>query len=126
MTLWRRIALGVLVGFLAYTGAYIFVYLWRAFRMDEMEAARTSGIWHGDPFARAILVSVLFAIGLIVLVYVAITRQRGARHGQVHIRPDLLEWLERESTETNESPSRLADRAVSSYRARLEGGTRET
>jgi hypothetical protein len=126
VTLWRRMALGVLVGFLAYTGSYIFVYLWRAFRLDETEAARSSGIWHGDPFARALLVSVLFAIGLIVLVYVAITRQRGARQGQVRIRPDLWEWLERESAETNESPSRLADRAVSSYRTRLEGGSRET
>jgi hypothetical protein len=120
----RRIAIGLLAGFLAYTGAYIFVYLWRAFRLDEYEAARSAGIWHGDPFGRAILVSVLFAIGLIVLVYVAITRQRGTRSGQVRLRSDLWEWLERESAQTNEPPSRLVERAVAAYRGRLEG-TRE-
>lgn len=120
----RKLALAVLVGFLVYTGAYIFVYLWRSFRLGQVDAVRSGGIWHGDPFARAIFVAVLFAIGLIVLVYVALTRQHGVRAGRVRLRPDLWEWLERESAETNESPSRLAERAVASYRARLEG-TRE-
>ncbi len=121
----RKIALGILLGFLAYTGVYIFVYLWRAFGLEKAEVVRNAGIWHGDPFARAILVSVFFAIGLIVLVCATITRQQGARSGHVRLRPDLWEWLERESAETNESPSRLADRAIAFYRSRLEG-TRDT
>ena len=121
----RKLAIGILVGFLAYTGSYIFVYLWRAFRLDKFDVARTAGIYQGDPFARAILVSVFFAIGLVVLVYAAITRQQGVRPGHVRLRPDLWEWLERESAETNESPSRLAERAVAFYRSRLEG-MRET
>jgi hypothetical protein len=117
----RRLSLIALVAFLAYTGAYIFVYLWRAFRIDGREVAPTMGIFHGDPFARAILVAILFAIGLLVLVYLAIARQHGPRAGQVRFRRDLWEWLEREAEETNDSPERLAERAVASYRARMEG-----
>ncbi len=117
----RKLVLGVLTGFLAYTGIYIFVYLWRAFGQEKLEVVRNAGIWQGDPFARAILVSVFFTIGLVVLVYAAITRQQGTQPGQVRLRPDLWAWLERESAETNESPSRLAERAIAVYRSRLEG-----
>lgn len=117
-----KLGLGVLVGFLAYTGAYIFVYLWRAFRLDLGEEARTVQIWHGDPFGRAILVSVLFLIGLVIAVHVALTRRLGQRSGQVRIRADLWDWLQRRSEETNESPGRLAERAIASYRGRMEAG----
>ncbi len=116
----RKLPLVVLVGFLVYTGAYIFVYLWRAFRI-RVPAGRAVLIWHGDPFARAILVAILFLISLVILVYVAIARTHGFRAGQVRLRQDLWDWLVKESEETNESPSRLAERALVVYRARMEG-----
>lgn len=117
----RKLPLVALVGFLVYTGAYIFVYLWRAFRIDVSPAVRPVSIWHGDPFARAILVAVLFLIGLVILVYVAIARSHEIRAGQVRLRQDLWDWLVKESEENNESPSRLAERALVAYRARMEG-----
>lgn len=117
----RRLPLAVLVGFLAYTGAYIFIYLWRAFRVEAPAETRPVLIWHGDPFARAILVGVLFLIGLVILVSVLLARQHGFRAGQVRLRPDLWDWLVRESDEAGESPSRLVERAVASYRTRMEG-----
>ncbi len=46
-----------LLSFLVYTGVYIFVYLFRAFRTVE-PSDRVGGIWHGDPFARAIFVAI--------------------------------------------------------------------
>jgi hypothetical protein len=116
----RKLPLVVLAGFLVYTGAYIFVYLWRAFRI-RVPGERAVLIWHGDPFARAILVSILFLIGLVILVHVAIARTHGFRAGQVRLRQDLWDWLVKESEETNESPSRLAERALVAYRARMEG-----
>ncbi len=117
----RKLALGVLVGFLAYTGAYIFVYLWRAFRIEAPDELPVVQIFHGDPFARAILVSVLFLIGLVVMVYIAITRQHGLRSGQVTVRSDLYAWLQERAEEANEDPERLAERAIAAYRARMEG-----
>lgn len=115
------LSLAVLVGFLAYTGAYIFVYLWRAFRVDAPDEVPAVQIFHGDPFARAILVAVLFLIGLVVLVYIAIARQHGLRAGQVTLRSDLYAWLQEEAEGANEEPSRLAERAIAAYRARMEG-----
>ncbi|MBI2238864.1 MAG: hypothetical protein HYU54_10135 [Actinobacteria bacterium] len=117
----RKLPLVALVGFLAYTGSYIFVYLWRAFRIRSAGEVRPVLIWHGDPFARAILAAILFLIGLVILVYMAIARSHGVRAGQVRLRQDLWDWLVRESEEANESPSRLAERALVAYRARMEG-----
>lgn len=117
----RRLPVVALVGFLAYTGAYIFVYLWRAFRVELPPAGRPVLIWHGDPLVRALLVAMLFLIGLVILVYVAITRSHGPRASQLRLRQDVWEWLVRESEESNESPSRLAERALVAYRARMEG-----
>lgn|GEM_PF-3352835 len=117
----RKLPLVALAGFLAYTGVYIFVYLWRAFRIRATGDVRPVLIWHGDPFARAIFVAVLFLIGLVILVYVAIARSHGFRAGQVRLRQDLWDWLVKESEETNESPSRLAERALVAYRTRMDG-----
>jgi hypothetical protein len=120
----RQVAILALVGFMVYTGVYIFIYLWRSFRIDEPDGVTAVGIWHGDPFARAILVSVLFLIGLVVVLHVAQARRQGGA-GQIKLRRDLHEWLIEQADEMNELPSHLADRAVASYRARLEG-TRTT
>ncbi len=98
------------------------MYLWRAFRVEEPRDLPPVQIFHGDPFARAILVAVLFLIGLVVVVYIAITRQHGFRAGQVTLRSDLYAWLQEEAADANEEPSRLAERAIAAYRARMEGG----
>lgn len=116
----RQIAVLALVGFMVYTGVYIFIYLWRSFRIDEPDGINAVGIWHGDPFARAILVAVLFLIGLVVVLHVSLLRRQGGS-GQIKLRPDLNQWLIEQADEMNETPSHLADRAVASYRARLEG-----
>lgn len=118
----RVLPLLVLVGFLAYTGAYILVYLFRAFRVGDPVAGEVIQVWHGDPMLRAILVAVLFLIGLVVLVgYVEIVRSAGRAGGGVRIRADLWRWLYAKSEETGEAPADIADRAISAYRDRLEG-----
>lgn len=111
-----------LLSFLVYTGVYIFVYLFRAFRATEPIEGQVVEIWHGDPFSRAILVSLLFLIGLVVLLWVGITRGNIVSRGQqVRFRSDLWAWLVDQGDLTNEAPERVAERAVSAYRARLEG-----
>ncbi|MBT8202641.1 MAG: hypothetical protein KJO87_04980 [Acidimicrobiia bacterium] len=111
-----------LVAFLVYTGVYIFVYLFRAFRTVDPVDGRVVEIWHGDPFSRAILISILFLIGLVVLLWVGITRGNIVSRGQqLRFRSDLWAWLVEQGELTNEAPERVAERAVSAYRARLEG-----
>ena len=116
----RQLATLALVGFMTYTGAYIFIYLWRSFRIDAPDGVNAVGLWHGDPFVRAILVAVLFLTGLVVVLHVSLLRRQGGS-GQIKLRPDLHEWLVEQADEMNEMPSHLADRAIASYRARLEG-----
>lgn len=110
----------VLVAVLVFTGLYIFVYLFRAFRGPE-PAGGTVEIWHGDPMARAILLAVLFLIGLVALAYLGVTRTFALRAGQLRVRPDQWEWLVRQGQETSEPPERIAERAIASYRSALEG-----
>jgi hypothetical protein len=124
----RQLSMVAMVGllglltFLAYTGIYIFVYLFRAFRTPEPIPSEVVEVWHGDPFTRAILVAILFLIGLVVLLWVGITRGNIVSRGQqVRFRSDLWAWLVDQGELTNEAPERVAERAVSAYRARLEG-----
>ena len=116
----RTLALIALIIFLIYTGSYIFVYLFRAFRLEEPTAG-TVQIWHGDPFARAILVSVFFMIGLLVVLFVMLMRPGAHRAARIAVRPDLWEWLVAQGERTNEAPERIGERAIASYRARIEG-----
>jgi hypothetical protein len=124
----RQLSMVAMVGllglltFLAYTGVYIFVYLFRAFRTPDPIPSEVVQVWHGDPFTRAILVAILFLIGLVVLLWVGITRGNVVSRGQqVRFRSDLWAWLVDQGDLTNEAPERVAERAVSAYRARLEG-----
>lgn len=118
----EKLPVVALVGFLAYAGSFIFVYLWRAFDTPRPPVGSDAVVvWHGDPFIRAIFVAILFLIGLVILVYVGLSRRAGLRAGQVRVRSDLWEWLVEQAEDTNESPSRLAERAVAAYRDRLEG-----
>jgi hypothetical protein len=115
----RKLAGLLLVGFLVYTGVYIFVYLARAFRVDHPRPLEHVGIYHGDEFARTLLVAVLFLIGEIFLVYLALAMRHPRR---VTLRADLWTWLRGRSDLTGEPLDHIAERAVSQYRARLEGG----
>ncbi len=117
----RNVAVAGLIGFMVYTGAYIFVYLWRAFRVDAPPDLQPVIVWHGDNFIRALMVAVLFLIGLLVFVYISLARQHAVREGRVRVRQDLWEWLVEQAEQTNEPASRLAERALAAYRARLEG-----
>jgi NADH:ubiquinone oxidoreductase subunit 5 (subunit L)/multisubunit Na+/H+ antiporter MnhA subunit len=116
----RTLALAVLIGFLGFTGIYLFVYLFRAFRLPEPAQDLTVQIWHGDPMTRAVLVAVLFAIGLILLLLVTTATTASRRSGTVQVRPDLWEWLTRRAEETNDDPHRIADRALARYRDETE------
>ncbi len=116
----QRIAILSLVGFVVYTGVYIFVYLWRSFRIDEPENLQFVAVWHGDNFSRAILVAVLFLIGLVVTLHLSQLRRQG-NAGSITLRSDIREWLIFQADETNDDPSRLADRIIGTHRARIEG-----
>lgn len=116
----RTLALTALVIFLIYTGTYIFVYLFRAFRFPGPTGGPVQ-IWHGDPFARAILVSVFFMIGLLVALFVLLMRPGAHRAGTISVRPDLWQWLVEQGKRTNEPPERIGERAIAVYQARIEG-----
>lgn len=117
----RALAVVSLTGFLVFTGVFVFVYLFRAFRYPAPLGDATVVLWHGDPMARAMLAAVLFAIGLILLL-IALVRTDADRPGAVQVRPDLWEWVRDRAEETNEPPERLVDRAIAMHRDRLAGG----
>ena len=112
----RTIAVVVLIGFLCFTGIYVFVYLFRAFRLPEPAQDLTVQIWHGDPMTRAVLVAVLFLIGLVLLLFVSTSTPSAGRSGTVQVRSDLWEWLSDRAEQTNEDPGRIAERALARYR----------
>lgn len=116
----RILALVALVCFLIYAGVYIFVYLFRAFRIPEATGGSVQ-IWHGDPFARAILVAVFFMIGLLVVLFVMLMRPGAHRAGSMAVRPDLWQWLVEQGERTNEPPERIGERAIATYQARIAG-----
>lgn len=115
----RRIAVLSLVGFVIYTGTYIFIYLWRSFRIEEPADLQFVAVWHGDNFSRAILVAILFLIGLVVTLHLSQLRREG-NAGDIGLRSDIREWLILQADETNDDPSRLADRIIGTHRARIE------
>lgn len=115
----RILPLFVLVGFLVYTGIYIVVYLIRAFRIGAPVPGQVVQVWHGDPFMRAILVTTLFILGLLVLIgFVELRVARRSGRG-VRLRPDLEVWVRERSAETGEAVEEIVDRAVSAHRDRL-------
>lgn len=115
----RKLVLVTLLGFMAYTGAYLFVYLTRAFRVDRPDQLEFVGIYHGDAFSRVLLVALLFLIGEVFLLYLTLARRR-PHH--VDVRSDLWRWLEARQDLTGESADLIAERALAQYRVRLEGG----
>lgn len=115
----RKLAGLLLAGLLVYMGAYIFVYLARAFRVDRPRPLEHVGIYHGDEFARTLLVAMLFLIGEVFVVYLALAMRRPRR---VTLRSDLWSWLHARAELTGEPLDHIAERAVSQYRLRLEGG----
>ncbi len=116
----RLAAILMLTGFLIATGTYVFIYLFRAFQAETAGGRPLVGIWHGDNFTRTILVAVLFLIGEVFAIYLALSRERGAGH--VNLRTDVWSWLSARSSLTGESAEHIAERAISLYRLRLEGG----
>lgn len=120
----RTLTVLVLVGFLVFTGIYVFVYLFRAFRLPDPIDEATVYVWHGDPMTRAVLVAVLFLIGLVLLLFVSISTGATRREGSVKVRADLWEWLNRRAEQTNEDPGRIAERALAQYRDEVEGRVR--
>lgn len=113
--------LGVVI-FMLYTGAYIFIYMFRAFQTPNPVPGEVVEVWHGDPMTRAVFVAVLFLIGLLILVWFGLTRGEVISAGKaIRLRSDLWAWLVQQGDATNESPERVAERAIGAYRARLEG-----
>jgi hypothetical protein len=116
----RRVALLVLAGFLAFTGAYIFIYLFRAFSVEGAAPSEYVGIHHADNFSRTLLVALLFLIAEVFLIYLALVGNRA--RNSMSVRRDLWDWLRSREELTGEPATDIAERAISSYRSRLEGG----
>jgi len=102
------------------TGIYVFVYLARSFQPDAAGGRPLVGLWHGDNFSRTLLVSIFFLIGEVFLVYLALSRQR--RSNTITVRSDLWRWLDARSELSGEPSELIAERALTLYRMRLEGG----
>ena len=113
--------LGILTlgGFMLYTSIYLFVYLTRAFRIDRPRPLEYVGLYHGDNFTRVLLVALLFIIGEIFVLYLVLAARRPHR---IDVRADLWRWLRSREELTGEPASVIAERAISQYRFRLEGG----
>jgi hypothetical protein len=116
----KKIALVLLAGFLAYTGSYIFIYLARAFSVEGDRPAEYVGLHHADNFSRTLLVGILFLIAEVFVLYLALGTARD--RGSVTVRADLSDWLKAREELTGEPVTEIAERAISSYRMRLEGG----
>jgi hypothetical protein len=110
----------LLGGALTYTGAYVFIYLARAFRVEGESPTQFVGLHHGDNFARTLLVAIFFLIGEVLLVYASLAKSR--RRGIMTVRQDLWQWLQKREDLTGEPADTIAERAISLYRTRLEGG----
>ncbi len=117
----RALTIVVLGGFLVATGIYLFIYLFRAFRLPEPAGELTVYVWHGDPMTRAVLIAVLFLIGLVLLLFVSVGSSSARRPGSVVIRSDLWSWISDRADDTNEDPTRIVERAIAQYRADIEG-----
>lgn len=115
----RVIAVLTLGGFMLYTGVFLFVYLSRAFQIDRPRPLEYVGLYHGDNFSRVLLVALLFLIGEVFALYLVLAARRPHR---VDVRSDLWRWLEAREDLTGEPASVIAERAISQYRFRLEGG----
>ena len=68
---------------------------------------------------RAVLVSVFFAIGLIMLLFLSLTTGRSRGDNNVTIRSDLADWVNQRAEDTNETPGRVTERAIAAYRDRF-------
>jgi hypothetical protein len=112
----------LLVAAMLYTGVYVIVYLARAFDVDQALPGQLVGLHHADNFSRTLLVGLFFLMGEVLLVYVALARSR--RRGAVGIRKDLWQWLHAREDLTGEPADVIAERAISLYRVRLEGGAK--
>lgn len=110
----------LLGGFLAFTGAYIFIYLFRAFSVEGTEPTQYVGLHHADNFARTLLVGILFLIAEVFLIYLALAGARA--RNSLSVRRDLWDWLRSREDLTGEPAAEIVDRAVATYRMRLEGG----
>ena len=116
----KKAALILLAGFLAYTGSYIFIYLYRAFQVEGERPETYVGLHHADEFSRTLLVGILFLIAEVFAIYIALATSR--KRASVSVRADLWHWLSAREELTGEPASDIAERAISSYRMRLEGG----
>lgn len=116
----KKIAVVLLAGFLAYTGAYIFIYLYRAFQVEGTLPSEYVGLHHADNFSRTLLVGILFLIAEVFVIYLALGTAR--KRSSVTLRHDLWEWLTAREELTGEPAAEIAERAISTYRMRLEGG----
>lgn len=115
----RVIGTLTLGGIMLYMGIYLYVYMTRSFRVSRPDPLEYVGIYHGDEFARVILVAVLFLIAEVLAVYLAMASRRPHR---VDIRVDLWRWLKAREELTGEPADVIAERAIAQYRLRLEGG----
>lgn len=119
-----KVAIALLAAAMVYTGIYIVVYLARAFDVEQDFPSQLVGLHHADNFSRTLLVAIFFLMGEVLLVYVALARTR--RRDAVSVRKDLWEWLRSREELTGEPADGIAERAISLYRVRLEGGPRRT
>jgi len=119
MRMRRLVGSITLAVFMAYMGAYLYVYMTRSFQIDRPRPLEYVGLYHGDNFSRVLLVGILFLMAEVFVVYLAIAARRPQR---VDVLVDLWRWLKAREQLTGEPAAVIAERAIAQYRLRLEGG----
>ncbi len=85
--------------------------------MSMLAALATAGFVEAIRLGHAGLAALLGLAVLVAVGSIATMRQRTV----VSLRADLATWAARTTAATGETPERLVDRAVSAYRAELDG-----
>lgn len=116
----RRLTILALAIFLASSAGYMLVYIGRALRLDG-PSDTVVRLWHGDDFARSILLAVFIVLAVLLLGILWLGHLiRGAAES-VRMRRDLYDWVAERARLADESPQAVVERAVGMYRSRLAG-----
>ena len=121
----RKLTVLALAIFLTSSAGYMVVYIGRALRLDG-PSETVVRLWHGDDFARGILLAVFVVLAVLLLGILWLSHLVRGPAESVRIRRDLYAWVAQRAQFADESPEAVVERAVGMYRSRLDAGPSST